>query len=287
MSTSPSRRRAIVLGVVIVVVGVIAVIAFWVAGSARKSNAIENYARAPVGCDTTLDFAEAGTYLLFVEGTGRVGQVRGDCDAAETYDSDVGPDDVTVTVVDPDGNVVDLRDPPTISYSSGDYAGQSAFEIDIEDATDHVIRVESEAAGDFVVAVGRDPDDGVALLRTIGLLLALAGTVTGLVVVLAVGRGGSSPGSTTVGASPWAAPPPTQPLYRPPAIGSPPGPAAMPGALPPSPGGFAPPSPGPPSTSAPPTGQTPPSAPAASPAPEWGGPTDDSAPPGLGGPPSG
>lgn len=286
MATSPARRRAVVIGVLIVVVGVVAAIALWVAGSTRRSNAIENFARAPVGCDTTLDFAEGGTYLLFVESSGRLDEVRGDCDAPEEYDADVEPDEVAVTIVDPDGNDVDVDDdPPSIAYSSGDFSGRAAFEVEIADATDHVIRVESTTDDDFAVAVGRDPDDGVTLLQTLAIVLGLLGVTVGLVVALAVGRGGGGTpdwSSTQPGASPWGAPPPTQPLYRPPPSGPPSG--VPPTAVPPVPGSFAPPPPPPGATggtvpmpgAAPPPGAdpSPPNAPPASPTPEWGGPTE-------------
>ena len=220
MATSPKRRRAVVIGVLLVVAGVVAAIVLWVAGSTRRSNAIENFARAPVGCDTTLDFSEAGTYLLFVESSGRLEDVRGDCDASERYDLDAMPPSVDITMIDPDGNVIDLEEPPSISYSSGEYAGRAEFQVDIAEAADHVIRVETESGDRFAVAVGRDPDDGVALLRGLAVLLGLAGVVVGLVVALAVGRSDdpSSDGWSAAqpGTSPWGAPPPTQPLYRPP-----------------------------------------------------------------------
>jgi hypothetical protein len=57
MSGSSSRRRLwIALGAICIVGGLVAAALLWNGASQRRSTAIENFARAPIGCDTTLDF---------------------------------------------------------------------------------------------------------------------------------------------------------------------------------------------------------------------------------------
>ena len=38
------------------------------------------FARAPVGCETTLDFDRSGEFVLYIETTGQVDGIGGDCD---------------------------------------------------------------------------------------------------------------------------------------------------------------------------------------------------------------
>ena len=68
---------------------------WWFAGH-RYDEAVADLAPAPIGCDTTLVFDRTGTYTLFVETKGEVGEIDGDCDADDrTYDlGDEEPPDV-------------------------------------------------------------------------------------------------------------------------------------------------------------------------------------------------
>ena len=242
MATSSKRRRMVVLGTMVVALGVVAAIALWVAGGVRRTNAIDNFARAPIGCDTTLDFADTGTYILFVETTGRLDEVRGDCAAPREYDvEDIRPA-VSITMIDPDGEQLELRDVSnSVTYSTDGYVGRSELEVEIAEAADHVIRVETSEDASFAVAVGRNPDDGVALLRGGAVALGLTAVVAGLAMALAGGRERDRPPSEWTPAQPgppnWGGTPgfvPTQPPYRQP----PPPPVSMgPGvAGPPTPG---------------------------------------------------
>ena len=70
-----------ILGVVALVVGVVGAIVLWVLSSKRYDDAVSDLAPAPVGCDTTLDFDQTGTYTFFVETAGEVGEIDGDCAA--------------------------------------------------------------------------------------------------------------------------------------------------------------------------------------------------------------
>lgn len=202
MSTSASRRRLwIALGAMFIVGGLVAAALLWSGASQRRTSAIENFARAPVGCDTTLDFVEPGEYLLFVETAGTLEEVRGDCDVDGAYESDdeVIPD-IEITLVDPDGNEIDLdRSFGDVQYDTAGFRGVALRSIEIEETDDHVLRAESDVDDVVVIAIGRDPADGVAALRIGAITAGLIGLLVGLALVLT----GARRSLAVVPAGPW------------------------------------------------------------------------------------
>ena len=201
VAESASRRGWLLwFGVVVLVAGLLAAGFLWSAGNDRRRNAIEGFARAPVACDTTLDFAETGEYLVFIESAGRLNGLRGDCDVEGTYDLGSVTPAVEITVVDPDGAPVKLN--PAVggpNYSEAGFVGAAAFTIEIVETDDHVVRVESTDNEVFVIAVGRDPSEGVGLLRGAAAALAIAGLLLGGgLILLSLRRP-----ATEVAAPPW------------------------------------------------------------------------------------
>jgi hypothetical protein len=211
-------------GIVAIAIGVVAAVAIWFVAESRRDDAIAGLARAPVGCDTTLDFAEPGTYLVFVETMGDVGDVRGDCGVEGAFSVD-DPPALAVEIVDPDGEQVEAVDRDgDITYDGSGSSGRSRYEIEITTAGDHVMRVEaSESAGDFVLAVGRDPGRGVGALRLLAGAVALLGIGSGI-VLLTRSRPPSAvpggPGTVTAWSGPASAGAPAGPLGP---LGPPPG----------------------------------------------------------------
>lgn len=200
-ASSPRRGVWRALGAMCIVGGLVAAALLWNGASQRRDSAIENLARAPIGCDTTLDFIEPGEYLLFVETSGILDGVRGDCGVEGAYDiAGQGALDVEITLVDPDGADVDLdRSFGAVAYDAAGFSGTARFSIDIVTTDDHVLRAESESDGVFVVAVGRDPSEGVAALRVGAIVAGVAGLLLGLAFVLL----GARKSSATVPAGPW------------------------------------------------------------------------------------
>ena len=61
MAASRSRRGVLIgRGALAIVVGLVTAVALWSVGDDRRTDAVNGFARAPVGCDTTLDFVETG-----------------------------------------------------------------------------------------------------------------------------------------------------------------------------------------------------------------------------------
>jgi hypothetical protein len=184
--SQPSRRRTLlrVFGIVAILLGVVVGLAVWTVADQRLADAVDGLARAPIGCDTVLDFDEGGTYVLFVETKGELDDVRGDCEVDTRIDwtSDELPT-VTLTLADPEGSDVDLESDDGVSYDAGDAAGESIYSVDIETPGDHTLRVESDDSG-FAIAVGRDPNNGVLALRAVALVALAVGVVFGAVLLI-------------------------------------------------------------------------------------------------------
>lgn len=201
--TERAGRRGwmLALGVLVIVGALVAAVAMWIAGTNREADNVAGFARAPVGCETTLDFESTGTFLLYVETTGRFGVLAGACDAPPRYDLNAGDvPAVDVTLRDPDGDVIDLDDSGAVDYDTDGFVGTSIGEVQIESVGDHVLTVEPVGGDMFAVAVGRPPDQGVALLRWGAVSAAIGGLLLGgLLLVL----GSRRPPVTPAPVAPW------------------------------------------------------------------------------------
>lgn len=185
--SSRKRRARLIAGIVVLVVGIGGAIGLWLAADSRLDAAVDGLARGPVGCDTVLDFDETGDYVVFIETKGSIGDSRGDCNAASTVDySGDEPPAATVTLTDPDGAEVDIVADDGIDYDTGGSQGSSIGTVTIDQGGDHLLRVESDDDG-FYVSIGRDPNDGVALMRIAALALVIVGFVVGILLI-ATGR---------------------------------------------------------------------------------------------------
>jgi hypothetical protein len=201
MAQSSSRRGPLIgLGSLLVVGGLIAGVVLWNLGGERRASAVEGFARAPVGCDTTLDFVETGEYFVFIETAGQLDGVRGDCNIEGSYDVIGAAPGVDITVVDPAGVNVDInRSFVSVDYDERGFVGSAAFALDISETNDHVMRVESNDGDRFVVAIGRDPSDGVAVLRGGAAAAGILGLLVGLMLILL----GARRSKVTVASGPW------------------------------------------------------------------------------------
>jgi hypothetical protein len=215
----PRRKGMIILGVVLFLDGV------------------ENLARAPIGCTTSLEFDSPGTFTIYVETKGEIGEVRGDCGNTDTsyeYDGRRLPD-VELTLLDPDDDEIDLDDDESKDYEVGDYAGTSIFSVEIEDEGRYSLTVESDDE-DFAIAIGKDPQGAAGPAAVAGVALLAVGGLLGLLLfILGLRRkkvagpynGGSGGGQPAFAGAPGA------PVgYQQPAPGFPPAgpPPASPGA---------------------------------------------------------
>jgi hypothetical protein len=233
-----TTNRARLFGMIALLGGLAAAIVLWVLSSKRYDDAVAELAPAPVGCDTTLVFDRTGTYTFCVETKGHVGEIDGDCDGDDRqYDFDGGETPrVELTLVDDNGDEVDLDRASGPSYDRGGARGSGVRTADIAATGAYVLRVSSEA-NDVMVRVGRDPSSGVVPMRVGAGALLVAGVVLGG-IGLARGRRPSAPVAQFPGAEGIHWPPltgqpltpPTAPPYANPPV---PPPYAGPPAFPP------------------------------------------------------
>jgi len=269
-----------------VLVGLLAVAALlWFTAERRYDDNVAGFARAPSGCATTLEFERVGTFTLYVETTGMLASLQGDCDTVEAYDRDPADAPAVHLELRPvDGEPLDIDDVDGPSYDTGAFVGVGRGVVEVLDAGDHVITVDSDGGPAFAVAVGGEPGDGVALLRWGAAAAAIVGLVAaGALFVVASRR--PEPMSAPVGVVEpvWPTGPPGFPA-PPPTTGATGLPMPIPG-QPPIAGT------GPPPLSGPPVG-VPPVGPPSSERflePDEGGGADEGseAPPSPWGPPSG
>jgi hypothetical protein len=236
--TERTHRRGwmAAIGSLLLVVLLAAAVALWIAAGDRRADNVAGFARAPVGCDTTLDFESTGTFVLYVETSGEFDDLAGACDAPQRYDRDA--DDLpqlALTLRDPDGADVELRETTDVRYDVDGFVGSAVHDVEIDVPGDHVLTVAPTGGDAFAIAVGRSPDEGVALLRWGAVAAAVGGLVLGgLLLVLASRR----PPATVTPSAPWTpderawpASPPGFPV-PPPTTGAT-GPGAAPPAEPP------------------------------------------------------
>ncbi len=258
--TSSRRVLLLVAGVVVLVVGLVGAGALWFSADQRRDDAVADLARAPAGCATTLDFERSGEFTLYAETTGQTDELSGDCEQRGAYDRDDVPE-VELTLVDADGRDVGVRGGPGPDYDTGDFVGTAIGTVTITEPGEYVMTVPASGAP-FAVAVGGDPNDGVAALRWAAAVVAIVGLVVGIVLLILGSRRrpDTDAGTESVESAGWPTSPPGFPA--PPATTGAAAPAAgQAGSMaPPSVPVTGPPSavPSPPAPTGPPSGWGPP-----------------------------
>lgn len=189
---TPGGRRTglIAAGAFILIAGVAAGIVMIAASDKNYDDSVQNLARAPVGCVTSLRFDQSGTFTVYVETVGSIGEVRGDCsntDAAYEFAGDDLPD-VDVVLQNEAGDTIDLDRDSGKDYDAGGAVGQSIATAQIDEPGDYDITVTS-ADTDFAIAIGKNPKDSADTLKGLGSLALLAGVlVGGIMLVLGLRR---------------------------------------------------------------------------------------------------
>ena len=229
------------LGAGALLAGVVGGVLLWWFAGHRYDEAVADLAPAPIGCDTTLVFDRTGTYTLFVETKGQVGEIDGDCNTDDrSYDlGDADPPDVELVLLDDRGNDVGLDRADGPSYDTADASGVGVQTVEIDDPGDYVLSAEA-ATADVMIRVGRDPSNGVTAIRVGAIAVLMAGLVGGVLLIVAAQRrafpAAPVPGPREQFPQITFGPPPTAPPYANPAV---PPPYAGPGrqlpATPPAP----------------------------------------------------
>ncbi len=177
---SKGRGTAAAIGLFILFAGLVGGGVLYVVSQNRPSETVDGFARAPIGCTTTLEFSEVGTFYVFEE-AGVVFEGEGSCQPVATPSASFGVEFVGDLV--PDEVVRD----ESVSYDVDGFDGRSVQRIEITEAGEYSVAV---TATDLTVAaaLGRDPNEGVDDLRRTALVIAIGGVVLGLLLLTLSGR---------------------------------------------------------------------------------------------------
>lgn len=178
---SRGRGAAATFGLLLVLAGVAGAVALWVMADRRPEQAVEGFARGPVGCTTTLEFGDTGTFYVFEELVGSGSHAFAECAAEATPGIEFG-----FALLDGDQPVA-ARDHSSISYDTATAVGESVARIEIAEPGRYDLVVEGPDPT-VVAAVGRDPDLGVADLRRGAVVVGAVGVLLGALMLLLAGR---------------------------------------------------------------------------------------------------
>ncbi len=178
---SRGRGTAAVLGMLLLLAGLVGGGLLFVRSQRWPTQAVEGFARAPVGCTTTLRFTETGTFFVFRELGGVEPAPAGGCqplaDPTQTF---------AFELTGPDGPVVPRAD-DSLAYDTDQGLGESVARVEITTAGEYELQVVGDDPA-VVAAIGRDPDDGVQDFRRSAVLVAVFGVVLGVLLLWLAGR---------------------------------------------------------------------------------------------------
>lgn len=175
------RGVAATFGLLLVLAGVAGAAVLWIMAERRPEQAIERFARGPVGCTTTLEFSDTGTFFVYEE------RLTEDADAFAACEPVPAPDaEFSVDLLDGDTPLT-LRNDTSVSYDTSTAVGRSIGRIEIDRAGQYDLTVVG-ADPAVVAAVGREPDAGVDELRRGAIIVGVLGVLLGSLLLVLAGR---------------------------------------------------------------------------------------------------
>ena len=178
---SRGRGIAATFGVLLVVAGIVGAVVLWVMAEGRPEQAVERFARGPVGCTTTLEFGEAGTFFVYEE------RVEPGSDAFAACEPATTPEAAFRFELLDDGQPLAVREDTSIEYDVAGATGRSLARAEIPAPGRYELVVEGSDAS-VVAAVGRDPDQGVSDLRRGAIVVGVLGVLLGILLLVLAGR---------------------------------------------------------------------------------------------------
>jgi hypothetical protein len=181
-STTRSRGRgaAAAFGFILLFAGLIGGGVMYVMSLQRHDEAVDGFARAVVGCTTTLEFTETGTFFVYEETAGSFEIPEGGCQPQATPGASF-----EVAFVTPDA--VELVTDASIDYETDEFTGSSVSRFEIDQPGNYELQVSGDDAS-VRAAIGRDPSSGVDDLRRGAIIVAAAGVLLGGLLLALAGR---------------------------------------------------------------------------------------------------
>lgn len=178
---STARGTAAAIGLFLLFAGLVGGGVLYIVSNQRPSQAVEGFARAPIGCTTTLEFSEVGTFYVFEEAGTTFEPVEGGCQPVATPGATFGAQFTGDRVPDA------IAQDGTISYDVDGFDGSSVQRVEITEPGEYAVAAMGSDLT-VVAALGRDPNEGVDDLRRTALTVAIGGVVLGLGLLTIAGR---------------------------------------------------------------------------------------------------
>jgi len=178
---SQGRGVAAAFGLFLLFAGLVGGGVLYVVAERRPAQSVEGFARAPIGCTTTLDFTDTGTFYVYEE-VGTTGDVTdGTCQPVAV------PSATFAVEFFGDPTPGDIVDDASVSYDVDGFDGRSIQRVEIVEPGQYSLAVSGDDLT-VVAALGRDPDDGVEGLRRAAVIVAAGGAILGLLLLILSGR---------------------------------------------------------------------------------------------------
>ncbi len=219
-----SRGATALVGWLLLCAGIVGAITLFIVGQQRYESIIDSMAPAEVGCTTTLRFTDPGTFYVFEELIDS---------PSDTTDDGTTPDDASATgecvptgtagaefgfeMNTGDRVVRTVRD-RSVSYDANGRTGESYASFEVSAPTTVDIAVTSP---DTLrrATIGRDPVAARDEMRTLGVILGVAGGVLGLLLLILTGwRSRRAMAAHTPDGPGWSRPTPPAPSMSGPAV---------------------------------------------------------------------
>lgn len=178
---SKGRGTAAAIGLFLLFAGLVGGGVLYVVSSQRPAQAVAGFARAPIGCTTTLEFSEVGTFYVFEEAGVTFEPVEGGCQPVANPGAGFGTQFTGDQV--PESIVLDT----SLGYDIDGFDGRSVQRLEVTEPGEYAVAVMGSDLT-VVAALGRDPNEGVGDLRRTALMVAIAGVVLGMALLTIAGR---------------------------------------------------------------------------------------------------
>lgn len=168
---SRGRGAAAAFGFILLFAGLIGGGVLFILSLQRHDKAVEKFARAGIGCTTSLEFSKSGTFYVYEETAGAFDPQEIGCEPQATPNQSFA--------IQFDGPApVSPREDTSIAYDTGDFTGTSVARFEITEPGQYELQVRGDST-DTWAAVGRDPSDNVDKMRRGAILVAAIGVVLG------------------------------------------------------------------------------------------------------------
>lgn len=209
---SRGRGFTALVGWLLLCAGIVGAIALVIIGQRQFDDTVDAFARAEVGCSTTLRFTDPGTFYVYEEVLTSVEQPDSSADDANAcVPTGVPGAEFAFVLSTGDGEAVRTVRDRSITYSGDGRSGKSyaTFEVKSPATVDIVVTGPDTGTG---AAVGRSPEVPRDEMRRTAAIVGGAGVLLGLLLLVLSGRKSRRAAVASVPDGPgWSRPIPAAP----------------------------------------------------------------------------